>query len=174
MVMITLITGGAKAGKSTRALMIAKECWAFPAYFLATSEALDEEMKEHIEKHEAERALIAGENGFITIEEPVYIDKVLSALSGSVIIDCLPMWIHNVLFYQKEDEFPGILENTVNYIKYNFEKCAVVTRETGLGSVPADQKTRRHNIMLAEANRKFAETADRVEFMVSGLVMRLK
>ncbi|MDR1231092.1 MAG: bifunctional adenosylcobinamide kinase/adenosylcobinamide-phosphate guanylyltransferase [Spirochaetaceae bacterium] len=172
--MITMVTGGVKSGKSSRALMIAKENWTFPAYFIATSEMFDDEMKARIEKHQEERALLAGETGFITIEEPVYIDKTVSALKGCAIIDCLPMWINNIMFYQKENEFAGILENTINYIKYNLDECVIVTNETGLGNIPFDKETRRYNLLLAEANRKFAEMADHVEFMVSGLVMRVK
>jgi adenosylcobinamide kinase/adenosylcobinamide-phosphate guanylyltransferase len=169
-----MISGGVKSGKSFRALTIAQEQWTFPAYFVATSEMFDDEMKARVERHREERAALAGETGFITIEEPVYIDKAVGVLQGSVIIDCLPMWVNNIMFYKKEDMFGGILENTINYIKHNLADCVIVTNETGLGNIPFDQETRRYNLLLAEANRKCAAAADRVEFMVSGLVMRVK
>lgn len=172
--MVTMITGGVKSGKSFRALMIAKETWTFPAYFVATSEMLDDEMKARIDKHKTERAMLAGETGFITIEEPVSIDKIVSNLKGCAIIDCLPMWVNNLMYYQKEDEFADMLKNTIVSIKQNLAECIIVTNETGLGNIPFDQETRRFNLLLAEANRKFAEMADRVECMISGLVMRIK
>jgi adenosylcobinamide kinase/adenosylcobinamide-phosphate guanylyltransferase len=52
--------------------------------------------------------------------------------------------------------------------------CIVVTYETGLGNVPFDETTRRYNLLLAEANRSIAAAADRVEFMVSGIPLRVK
>jgi adenosylcobinamide kinase/adenosylcobinamide-phosphate guanylyltransferase len=169
-----MVTGGVKSGKSLRALKIAKGTWTFPAYFVATSEVFDDEMRARVERHREERALLAGEAGFITIEEPVYLDKTMGALQGCAIIDCLPMWINNIMFYQKENEFAGILENTIRYIRNNLDEGVVVTNETGLGNIPFDKATRRYNLLLAEANRKFAEMADRVELMVSGLVMKVK
>jgi adenosylcobinamide kinase/adenosylcobinamide-phosphate guanylyltransferase len=169
-----MISGGVKSGKSFRALTIAQKNWTFPVYFVATSEIFDDEMKARVKRHREERAALAGETGFVTIEEPVYIDQAMSALKGAVIIDCLPMWVNNIMFYKKEDELSGILENTVNYIKHNLAGCVIVTNETGLGNIPFDKETRRYNLLLAEANRKFAEAADRVEFMISGLVMRVK
>jgi adenosylcobinamide kinase/adenosylcobinamide-phosphate guanylyltransferase len=169
-----MISGGVKSGKSFRALTIAQKNWTFPVYFVATSEIFDDEMKARVERHREERTALAGEMGFITIEEPVYIDKAVSALQGSAIIDCLPMWINNIMLYKKEDIFNKILENMIIYIKHNLANCVIVTNETGLGNIPFDKETRRYNLLLAEANRKFAAAADRVEFMISGLVMRVK
>jgi adenosylcobinamide kinase/adenosylcobinamide-phosphate guanylyltransferase len=50
----------------------------------------------------------------------------------------------------------------------------VVTNETGLGNVPFDEVTRRYNLLLAEANRKIAAAADRVELLLSGIPVRIK
>jgi adenosylcobinamide kinase/adenosylcobinamide-phosphate guanylyltransferase len=50
----------------------------------------------------------------------------------------------------------------------------VVTNETGLGNIPFDEATRHYNRLLAEANRRIAEAADRVELMVAGIPLRVK
>ncbi|AEF86207.1 bifunctional adenosylcobalamin biosynthesis protein CobP [Treponema primitia ZAS-2] len=176
--MIILITGGIKSGKSRRALDIAIQEWrvspAAPVSFIATAEALDGEMKLRIKKHQEERAVIGGVNGgaqgFITIEEPLELDRVISGAGQRAVVDCLPMWVNNIMYYKREDDFSRILDFFIGGMK----DCIVVTNETGLGNVPFDETTRRYNLLLAEANRKIAFAADRVEFMISGIPMRVK
>jgi adenosylcobinamide kinase/adenosylcobinamide-phosphate guanylyltransferase len=169
-----LITGGIKSGKSRRALEIVKSEWSFPVSFIATAEALDEEMRRRIEKHRQERAAIAGNastgdnGGFITIEEPLELDR--AAACGRALVDCIPMWVNNLMYYRREHDFDRILESFIR----NMHDCIVVSNETGMGNVPFDADTRRYNVLLAEANRRIAAAADRVELMVSGIPLRIK
>jgi len=51
---ITLLLGGARSGKSSYAQRLAEESGKSVAY-LATAQALDEEMSSRIKKHQAER-----------------------------------------------------------------------------------------------------------------------
>jgi adenosylcobinamide kinase/adenosylcobinamide-phosphate guanylyltransferase len=171
-VLIILITGGIKSGKSRRALEIAKSEWSFPVSFIATAEALDEEMTHRIEKHRKERAAIAGNAaaGFITIEDPLDLDKAIAAAGRRALVDCVPMWVNNLMYYKRQNDFDRILESFIQ----GMEDCIVVTNETGMGNVPFDADTRRYNLLLAEANRRIAGAADRVELMVSGIPLRVK
>jgi adenosylcobinamide kinase/adenosylcobinamide-phosphate guanylyltransferase len=168
--MIMLITGGIKSGKSYRALDLAKKKWKFPVSFIATAEALDEEMQLRIARHREERARLAGNNGFLTIEEPINIGKAITGAGQYVILDCIPMWVNNLMYYKREADFSQILDAFIR----GMDHCIVVTNETGLGNIPADEATRRYNLLLAEANRKIAAVADIVEFMVSGIPLRVK
>jgi adenosylcobinamide kinase/adenosylcobinamide-phosphate guanylyltransferase len=61
---ITFITGGARSGKSSFALKEALKIEGQKAY-IATAEALDDEMKERIDKHKIERG-----SEWDTYEEP--------------------------------------------------------------------------------------------------------
>jgi adenosylcobinamide kinase/adenosylcobinamide-phosphate guanylyltransferase len=166
--MITLITGGIKSGKSHRALEIAKSEWVFPVSFIATAEVLDDEMRLRIEKHRQERG-----EGFITIEEPLEPDRAVAAAGKQVLVDCIPMWVNNLLYYKRENDFSRILESFIANLK-ECNDCIVVTNETGMGNVPFDADTRRYNMLLAEANREIAAAADHVELMVSGIPLRVK
>jgi adenosylcobinamide kinase/adenosylcobinamide-phosphate guanylyltransferase len=183
--MITLITGGIKSGKSWRALEIVKNEWAFPeeddapvagglipVSFIATAEALDGEMRRRIAKHQEERAAMAGSTGceFITIEEPLELGRAVAAAGSRALVDCIPMWVNNLMYYKRENEFDRILESFIQGVN----DCIVVTNETGMGNVPFDENTRRYNLLLAEANRRIASAADRVELMVSGIPVRIK
>ncbi|MEL7029263.1 MAG: bifunctional adenosylcobinamide kinase/adenosylcobinamide-phosphate guanylyltransferase, partial [Pseudomonadota bacterium] len=60
-----LILGGARSGKSRRALTLAEEVGA-RRLFIATAEALDQEMAARIERHKAERG-----EGWRTVEAPL-------------------------------------------------------------------------------------------------------
>lgn len=167
-----LITGGVKGGKSFRALQIARLEFSGSVVFLATAEILDEEMRQKIEIHRAERRLPNGEDEFVTTEEPIDLPKALRALAGSaVIIDCVPLWINNLVYHQKEADFPSLLEATLSHLPPD---AVIVTNETGWGNIPFDEDTRRYNGLLAQANRRIASAVDHVELMVAGIPLRVK
>jgi adenosylcobinamide kinase/adenosylcobinamide-phosphate guanylyltransferase len=169
--MIMLITGGIKSGKSGRALEVAREEWPFPISFIATAQAADEEMRLRIQRHREERDRLGGGGGFVTIEEPLELGEALRRAGPCAVVDCIPMWINNLMYHQREEDFSGILGAFIRGLCRN---CIVVTNETGMGNVPFDETTRRYNRLLAEANRKIAAAADRVELMVSGIPLRIK
>ncbi|MFP3091235.1 bifunctional adenosylcobinamide kinase/adenosylcobinamide-phosphate guanylyltransferase [Treponema sp. TIM-1] len=169
--MIMLITGGIKSGKSSRALRIAREEWPFPIHFIATAQVTDEELGLRIRRHQEERARLGGDAGFVTIEEPLELGEALSRAGPYAVVDCIPMWINNLIYHKREADFSGILGAVIRGLRQN---RIVVTNETGMGNVPFDETTRRYNELLAEANRKIAEAADRVELMVSGIPLRIK
>jgi adenosylcobinamide kinase/adenosylcobinamide-phosphate guanylyltransferase len=173
--MIRLITGGVKSGKSKRALDLALQ-WNLEKYtpdnhisFIATAEALDEEMKTRIRRHKQERAVY----NFETIEAPL--DLAIATLRGGshIIVDCLTMWVNNVIHYKWEADFERTLSAFIEGLRGK-EEAVVVSNETGLGNIPADKLTRRYNLLLAEATRRTADAADSVEFMVAGLPLKVK
>jgi len=169
--MLTMITGGVKSGKSGRALDIARN-FTPPVHFIATSVVFDDEMKNRVEKHKIGREETGTE--FITIEEPLALDNALRGIRHSLVIDCIPMWVNNIIYYKRENELDGILERSIQYIKDNIKNCVIVTNETGLGNIPFDETTRRYNLLLSGVNKKIAAAADIVEFMVSGIPLKIK
>ncbi|MDR2134722.1 MAG: bifunctional adenosylcobinamide kinase/adenosylcobinamide-phosphate guanylyltransferase [Treponema sp.] len=172
--MIIFITGGIKSGKSRRALDLAIAEWKpsarNPVSFIATAEALDDEMKSRIMRHREERGRLAGEGALALIEETLELDRALAAAGGRALVDCIPMWVNNLMYYKREEDFPRILDSFIAGMK----SCIIVSNETGLGNVPFDEDTRRYNLLLAGANRKIAAAADRVELMVAGIPLRVK
>ena len=90
---VTLITGGARSGKSAHALALAQQAAGTRRFFIATAEALDDEMRERIAHHRTNRSA-----DFATIEEPIAIAAALSKLASRadiVVVDCLTLWISN-------------------------------------------------------------------------------
>lgn len=160
--MRTLITGGVKSGKSSRALQLAAE-FTGTRYFLATATAFDDEMRDRIARHQAERA-----GAFVTLEEAVDIDRVVR---GSMIVDCIPMWLNNLFYLERELEWEAIL---ARFIAAMPTELVIVTNETGMGVIPSDPLSRRYGIALGLANARLARVVDRVELMVAGLPLRVR
>ncbi len=70
---IFFITGGARSGKSSFAEGLAKDCAGKRAY-IATAQALDQEMAAKIAKHRQDRG-----STWDTFEEPIAVPELLAA-----------------------------------------------------------------------------------------------
>jgi adenosylcobinamide kinase/adenosylcobinamide-phosphate guanylyltransferase len=170
---LTLITGGARSGKSAHALAIAAACPGSRRYFLATAEAADDEMRARIERHRADRPA-----GFLTIEEPVGLGTALTALAGRadiVVIDCLTLWVANLMARDLDD--PAIMDEAGRLVaaltRVTFG-AVVVTGEVGAGIVPANPAARRFRDLLGWVNQKVARASDRVLLMAAGYPLIVK
>jgi adenosylcobinamide kinase/adenosylcobinamide-phosphate guanylyltransferase len=160
--MRTLITGGVKSGKSSYALVLA-DAFPAPRHFLATAEALDEEMVEKIARHKAERA-----GRYETVEEPLAIHE---ALKERMILDCIPLWLNNMLFYERESAIEGTIDLLIDRLPRDI---VIVTNEVGLGFVPTDPLARRYGNLLGRVNARLAAACDRVVLMVAGIPIDAK
>src|SRR5689334_16790711 len=99
-----LILGGARSGKSSLAVARAQASGSEVAV-IATARAVDTEMREHIARHRRDRP-----RDWITHEAPVYLAEALSALMRDgrcVVVDCITVWIANVLFPFEQDQTPS-------------------------------------------------------------------
>ena len=93
--MLTVLTGGARSGKSTLAVELAKRS-QYDVVFVATCPRIDgdDELAARIRVHRAERPA-----AWTTIEEEHELAAEVATLSDSstVVIDCLTLWVGNVL-----------------------------------------------------------------------------
>lgn len=161
---ITLILGGARSGKSARALALATP----PRLFIATAEALDDEMADRIARHKADRPA-----GWDLTEEPLNLAAALKAASGrTAVIDCLTLWLSNLM--HKERDIEAETETLLTALRAARAPVILVSNETGLGLAPMDPLSRRFRDEQGRLNQRVAEMADRVEFIAAGLPLRLK
>ena len=82
---ITFVTGGSRSGKSRYALECAMR--GSPRAFIATAIAFDQEMKDRIAAHQAERG-----DAFHVVEEPLDLAGAVTGLGAATnvaLIDCL-------------------------------------------------------------------------------------
>lgn len=168
---ITLITGGARSGKSRHALTLASE-YARKA-FIATSTAFDEEMADRIAKHQQER-----DDSFLTVEEPIDLAGAIDGLPDSVdvaVIDCLTVWLGN-LMHHHEDDIEECTEVTALQPAIRRSRCdlIIVTNEVGMGIVPNSAVSRRFRDIAGRLNAGVASVADDVVLTVSGIPVAIK
>ena len=168
----TLITGGCRSGKSRHALALARGIPGDKLY-VATAEALDSEMAERIAKHQQER-----QADWETHEEPTELIKVFKHLenrSGVLILDCLTLWISNLL--GKNFDHDSILMEA-GYLMDQSERmqCQVslVTKEVGAGLVPENKLARDFRDLAGRVNQLIAQRCDEVIHMVSGIPVTIK
>lgn len=175
---IILILGGARAGKSAFALKLAGAGETKPdgeVCFIATAEALDEEMAARIRRHRAERSA-----DWQTIEEPREIDRALSQAryADVVIVDCLTLFVSNCLLADQSErselDTTRIVESFLDLAKQRRQTVICVSNEVGMGLVPEFAVGREFRDLLGRVNQRFARAADRVYLLVAGLPLQLK
>jgi adenosylcobinamide kinase/adenosylcobinamide-phosphate guanylyltransferase len=169
---IILITGGCRSGKSRFALDYANQYFSKRLY-LATCEALDEEMAERIAHHKKTRS-----PEWQTIEEPVEVVNKIGQYGDKtdvILLDCVTLWLSNLLMRRKDDlEIMKETDCLIGAIRQCLASFIAVTNEVGLGIVPADPLSRRFRDLSGIVNQRIAEAADTAIFMVSGIPIFLK
>lgn len=168
---VTLITGGARSGKSRYALEAAME--VKNKAFIATAQAFDEEMRLRIERHQRERG-----REFNTVEEPFDIASAITSLDAKcelVIVDCLTLWLSNLAHRHGAEakEYPEVIE-FLSIIENPPCEIVIVSNEIGMGVVPENELARRFRDLAGWLNQRVAKLASKVVFMVSGLPLMAK
>ncbi len=165
---LTLVTGGARSGKSAFAEQLAAASGE-PVTFVATAEALDDDMRERIARHRNARPA-----GWQTLEEPLSVGVSLRSrgVGGTVLLDCVTLLVSNLLLAGRA-VLPEI-EAIVAWQRASSADLIAVTNEVGLGVVPDNALARSFRDELGLANQALAAAADRVILMVAGLPLQIK
>lgn len=167
--MMTLLTGGARSGKSAAAVELASRSDA-EVVFVATAEPRDDEMARRIERHRADRP-----PQWTTIEAPTDLAEPLGRIDGraTVVIDCLGLWVTNLLDLEDEAILTGA-DEVASMVASRAGVALVVTNEVGSGIVPDNAVARRFRDVLGAVNRSFAARADHTLFCAAGGVLPLR
>ncbi len=165
---LTFILGGARSGKSSFALSLAVD--KRTVTFIATALPLDEEMKERIDNHKRERPKY-----WKTVEEPVELLLAMKSINSEVIIlDCLTMWVSNLIEGYKDEEIIRKAEEVALYARDINSEVIVISNEVGFGLVPEYPIGRRYRDLLGKINQIFAKYANKVFFMIAGIPLEVK
>ena len=165
---MTLLLGGAASGKSRSAAALAA-CTGRSVTVIATAEALDDEMAARIARHRRERP-----QGWAVIEEPLDLTGAVERARGATIVDCLTLWVSNLLGDDLGDE--EIADRAAAAAKacaVRPEPTIVISNEVGSGIVPMHPLARQYRDVLGRVNAMFADEADVVALMVAGRAVRL-
>lgn len=166
-----LIGGGVRSGKSAFALERARR-FGERLIFVATAEALDEEMRERARRHRVERG-----DEFRTIECPRELVHCLRELEDvdAVVIDCLTLWISNLMMEGLgEHAIDARVRELADFLRASSFHSVIVTNEVGLGIVPDNAMARAFRDSTGRAHQVLGRAATELYFGVMGQLLRIK
>ena len=177
--MISIVTGGARSGKSEFAESLIKG----DAIYIATAENYDDEMDLRIKKHVKRR----DESGikWRTVECLKNFDG-LSGEEKYVLFDSLGVFVSNIMFSKTSDDLRDkSIEETILVVRKELEKLlywtrendkelVIVTDEVGMSIIPESKVARVYRDLIGTINKEVAAKCDRAYFVCMGLEVRLK
>lgn len=186
----TLITGGARSGKSSFAELLAASAKR-PVTYIATAQVWDEEMALRVKKHQKQRPA-----NWDLVEEPLNIRDTLWKLKdydGVILLDCVTLWLTNLLLAGQAElkslsgaegnselltELEPKIIATVKEVAHLAQEIKpqvfFVTNEVGQGIVPENPLARAYRDLAGRSNQLLARSADHVYMVVAGYPMELK
>jgi adenosylcobinamide kinase/adenosylcobinamide-phosphate guanylyltransferase len=181
---LTLVTGGARSGKSRFAESLARASGE-PVAYLATMEPRDEETASRIALHQSRRP-----GSWRTVEAPRDLPAALVSIDPGtfVLLDCIGLWVTNELlaavpdteraswasFEQAIDRCVGLARDLIAVAQRRPGTVVAVTNEVGSGIVPLGALSRAYQDALGLVNQELARSADEVQLLVSGIPLRMK
>ncbi len=183
---LTLITGGARSGKSGFAEEMIRSAYNNVAY-IATAQVFDQEMEERVRRHRQQRP------GFwTTYEEPWHPSSLFPRFGGeveAVLLDCLTVLTTNLVLKDSDMDWESPAQQRLNALEEAVMQeiegllaaCSrfagavfMVTNEVGLGIVPASPLSRFFRDCSGRVNQRVAAGADTVYMVVSGIPVKIK
>ena len=177
--MISIVTGGARSGKSEFAESLIKG----DAIYIATAENYDDEMDLRIKKHVKRR----DESGikWRTVECLKNFDG-LSGEEKYVLFDSLGVFVSNIMFSKTADDLSDKsieetilvvrkeLEKLLDWTRENDKELVIVTDEVGMSIIPESKVARVYRDLIGTINKEVAAKCDKAYFVCMGLEVRLK
>jgi adenosylcobinamide kinase/adenosylcobinamide-phosphate guanylyltransferase len=169
----TLVIGGCRSGKSSHAIKLAESHHGRRNMFIATCVPQDAEMSDRVKRHRQERG-----RHWQTVETPLDPAAALcesGPVSDVAIIDCLTLWISNLMLDGLNDD--QILHRVGKLCDSLLEPpCPVilVSNEVGAGVVPENHLARRFRDLTGWCNQRVAASCKEVIWMVAGIAVPVK
>ena len=163
-----LVTGGARSGKSRFAEEYALKTRK-PLVYIATAQAIDDEMKQRIKELQDRRG-----QEWHTINEPLDLASALRASDGkgTCLVDCLTIWLSNLIF--AEQDIGLATQSLIDAIASRQDDVILVTNEVGGGIVPENALARRFRDEAGRLNQTVAKSVSEVYVCISGMPLKLK
>ena len=161
-----LVLGGARSGKSRFAEALLGRV-AAPWTYIATAQAFDDEMRARIAEHRRRR-----DARWHAVEAPLDLTGAIRAASGPVLVDCLTLWLSNLLLGGHDVDRAGDALEAA--LAGRAQPTVLVSNEVGLGVVPDNALARRFRDHAGRLHQRIAAQADLVVFMVAGLPIHVK
>jgi len=171
-----LILGGARSGKSRFAESqvsdyLKNDLTRNSPIYLATAEALDEEMKQRILRHQQDRSKT--QISWQVIEETIEIAKVIKSLKNNdiVLIECLTLWLNNCLHQNNWEQQKALF---IEALDYSNAHIIMVSNEVGLGITPTNSLARKFIDEAGRMHQELAQICNKVSLVTAGIAQSLK
>lgn len=177
--MITIVTGGARSGKSEFAESLIKDS----AIYIATAENFDSEMDLRIKNHVKRRE--ESNIKWRTIE-CIKDFKNLSGDEKYVLFDSLGVFVSNVMFNETFNDFNDDnikkvmdiirreIKKLLTWARLNDKELVIVTDEVGMSIVPENKVSRVFRDILGTINKEVSLKCDSAYLVCMGLEVKLK
>jgi adenosylcobinamide kinase / adenosylcobinamide-phosphate guanylyltransferase len=169
---LVLVTGGARSGKSRFAEQrLDQLAPGGPWRYVATAEALDDEMRARIAHHRARRG-----QAWRTVEAPrALADAVRAPAEAAVLVDCVTLWLSNLMLDGAGDEaLLAAADELAVAARAAAVPVVLVTNEVGAGIVPEHALARRFRDVAGWVNQRLAAASDEVFLVAAGLPLKLR
>ena len=170
--MMVLIIGGSGSGKSAYAEeYIGRLSGKSNKYYLATMQVFDEEGKKKVSRHQRLRK----NKGFLTIEQPIDIEKTLP-------LECISNLTANEMFLSEDTKkqtrsYTEVTNSVVEGIRSLKQKAGhlvIVTNNIFEDGIVYEEGTMEYLRAIGSINEKLADMADEVIEVVVGIPLVIK
>ncbi|MBB6485088.1 bifunctional adenosylcobinamide kinase/adenosylcobinamide-phosphate guanylyltransferase [Rhizobium lusitanum] len=163
------VLGGARSGKSRFAESLIVDT-RLERHYVATGRAWDDEMRERIAQHRADRGDL-----WRTHEEPLDLVAQLAAVDAegrAILVDCLTLWVTNLMMAERDmaAEFAALTE----FLPKARSRLVLVSNEVGLGIVPENRMARAFRDHAGRLHQMVAAESAEVYFIAAGLPLKMK
>jgi adenosylcobinamide kinase/adenosylcobinamide-phosphate guanylyltransferase len=169
---IAVVGGGRRCGKSRYALALAS-AHGPRLGFVATLSPDDEESTEKVANARRERG-----SSFITMEEQYEVPGLMEArgeLFDAIVVDDLTTWVLNLVNAGRTDaEVEEAAERLIRVAQSGATECVIVTSDVDFGFRIDSEASRQFRRLAGLINRRVAESATRLYWMVFGVPNRIK
>lgn len=176
--MMTFIVGGSGSGKSAYAedyiISLSEE---EKKYYIATMQVYDAEGKKKVERHQRLRS----GKGFLTIEQPVDIEKVAGKMEEgekTALLECISNLTANEMFLEKEPETEEVVTEKivkeVAELNKELKHLVIVSNNVFEDGKVYDKTTMEYIRAMGRINERLAAMADEVIEVVAGIPLVLK
>lgn len=163
------VLGGARSGKSLFAETLTLSL-APTSIYLATARIWDDEMRDRIDEHKGRRG-----DEWLSFEEPIDLVSQLEMLAPQkrpVLVDCLTMWLTNLMLEERDIDAEG--DRLANVLKTLPASVVFVSNEVGQGIVPDNKMAREFIDHAGLLHQKISQAVNEVYFITAGLPSKIK
>lgn len=169
---IAVVGGGRRCGKSRYALALAS-AHGPRLGFVATLCPDDEESRRKVDNARAERGA-----SFLTMEEQFEVPGAVearAALLDAIVVDDLITWISNLVLAGRSDaEVEQEAERLIGAARKGPAEVVIVTSDVDFGFAVDPPASRQFRRLAGFVNRRLAESASRLYWMVFGMPIRIR